>query len=333
MSASLPPTRKPRRRRLRIAVVVIGAVALVAAFALRSPSPVGHWRSADGYDAFQDAYAEAMAEMPEPDQTLDLRTDFGMVRVYHFAGTGTDRGNSADPLMLINGQGSASPAWADNMADLLTLGDVYTIDLLGHPGMSVQERPITDNADQAMWLDQALAQLPEDRFHFVGLSIGGWTATNYATRHPEMVASLSLIDPVFTFATISAGFMVRSIPASIPWLPKSWRNGFNSWIAGGEETEEYAVGRMIDAGQEHYATKVPAPERISEEALSNLDVPVLAIIAGDSVVHDAQAAAQTAERTLTHGTVAFYEGASHAVAGQEAQRVAADIDAFLSAQE
>src|SRR5699024_6182529 len=119
------PPRRPRRRRLRIALVIIGALGVVAALALRSPSPVGHWRSAEGYDIFQDAYAAAMTEMPDPDRTLDLRTDFGVVRVYHFAGAA----NAADPLALINGQGSASPAWADNMSDLLGLGDVYTIDL------------------------------------------------------------------------------------------------------------------------------------------------------------------------------------------------------------
>lgn len=322
------PSPRPRRRRLRIAVGVIVALVVVATIALRSPSPVGHWRSTEGHEAFLDAYAEAMAEMPEPDQSLDLRTDFGLVRIYHF--TGADE--SADPLMLINGQGSASPAWAGNMADFLQLGDVYTVDLLGHPGMSVQERPINDNADQALWLSQALEQLPEDQFHFIGLSIGGWTATNFATRHPQMVESLSLIDPVFTFAPISIGFIVRSLPASVSWLPKSWRDGFNSWIAGGEDTGEFAVGRMIDAGQEHYSTKVPAPEQISEEALSDLDMPVLAIIAGDSVVHDAQDAAEVAERALTHGTVEFYEGASHAVGGQEAERVAADIGALIDAQ-
>ncbi|HLS14371.1 MAG TPA: alpha/beta hydrolase, partial [Beutenbergiaceae bacterium] len=137
----------------------------------------------------------------------------------------------------------------------------------------------------------------------------------------------------FTFAPISIGFIVRSLPASVSWLPKSWRDGFNSWIAGGEDTEEFAVGRMIDAGQEHYSTKVPGPEQISEEALSDLDMPVLAIIAGDSVVHDAQDAAEVAERTLTHGTVELYEGASHAVGGQESERVAADIGALIDAQD
>ncbi|GAB2602921.1 alpha/beta fold hydrolase [Pseudactinotalea suaedae] len=320
---------RPRRRRWKVALVVAGAVVLVAAFALRSPSPVGHWRSAEGYDAHRLAYDEAMAEMPEAAATLDLRTDYGWVRMYRYAG----ENGGGDPLLLVTGHGAGSPVWAANLDQMLELGDVYTLDLLGHPGMSVQERPIVDAADQAMWLHQAIEQLPEDRFHVIGLSVGGWTAANLATRHPGSAASLTLIDPVYTFADLDLEFILRSIPASIPWLPHAWRDSFNAWIAGGEEdTEDFAVGRMIDAGQQHYSGKLPQPERITEEALAGLDIPVLAIIAGDSVVHDAEAAADVAERTLSHGTVLLYEGATHAVASQEPDRIAADLSAFLADQ-
>lgn len=305
----------------------LGAVALATvagAFALRS-SPVSHWRSAAGYDAFQAAYTEAMAEMPEPDETLDLRTDFGLVRLYRFTGSA----EHSTPLLLVPGHGAGSAVWAENMPYLLELGDVYTVDLLGHAGMSVQERPIADSADQARWLHQALQQLPEEAFHLIGLSIGGWTATNYAVRHPELVASLSLIDPVFTFASISPEFVMRSFPASLPWLPNAWRDSFNSWMAGGGETNDVAVGRMIDAGQKHYSTNLPLPERISEQALGGLDLPVLAIIAEDSAVHDAQALVEVAQRTLRDGTVKLYAGASHAVSANEAERVAADFATLL----
>lgn len=167
----------------------------------------------------------------------------------------------------------------------------------------------------------------------VGLSVGGWSVTNLATRHPGSAASLTLLDPVFTFAPISTEFILRSIPAAIPWLPASWRDDFNSWIAGGgEDTNASAVGRMIDAGQQHYSSKLPRPEQITGQALQALDIPVLAIIAEDSVVHDAAAAVEVAERTLRWGTVELYKGATHAVSAQEPDRVAADLEAFLAAQ-
>lgn len=328
MSDSTEPDSSRVGRRLTPALTAIGALGIAAAVALRSSSPVGHWRSAAGHEAFQRAYDEAMADMPEATETFDLRTDFGWVRMYRYASEQPD----ATPLLLVTGHGAGSPVWAPNLQHMREHGDVYTVDLLGHAGMSVQERPITDAADQALWLHQAIEQLPGQRFHMVGLSVGGWSVTNLAARHPGSAASLTLLDPVVTFASIRAEFVLRSIPAGIPWLPTSWRDDFNSWIAGGgEDTNEFAVGRMIDAGQEHYCSKLPRPEQITEEALQTLDIPVLAIIAEDSVVHDAAAAVEVAERILAQGRVELYEGASHAVSAQEPDRVAASLTTFLTA--
>ncbi len=324
-----PPTVRRRWRRTRIALAVAAIAAAAVAFALRAPSPVGHWDSAAGQDRFLDAYTRAFADMPEPTETVDVRTDFGVVRVYRFAGSG----DAELPMVLLPGRASASPVWADNLPSLLRIGDVYTIDLLGEPGLSIQDRPITDDADQAAWLDQTLEALPEASFHVVGLSIGGWTAANLALHDSGSVASLTLIEPVYTFADMPFGTIVRSLPASLPWLPKSWRDSFTSYTAGGAPVEEVPVADMIEAGMKHYSLKLPQPARISEDRLRTLDVPVLAIIAGKSVMHDAESAVATAERCLPRGTVRLYPEASHAINGEYPEEIAADIAAFIGGQE
>lgn len=318
--------RHRRSRRVRIALVVVAVVAVAASFAIRSPSPVGHWDSAEGQDRFTTAYEEAFAEMPEAEQSVDVRTDFGIVRLYRFSGTG----DATAPLVLLPGRSSASPVWADNLPTLLEVGDVYTIDLLGEPGMSVQERPIQTNEDQAAWLHQALERLPEDEFHLIGLSIGGWNTVNFALHDPELIATMSLIDPVFVFGDMPLSTVTRSIPAAFSWLPKSWRDSFNSYTAGGAPVEDVPVAEMIEAGMQHYSLKLPQPARISEEQLATIDLPVLAILAGNSVMHDPQAAVETAERTLINGTVSYYPGASHAVSGEQPIQIATDIAEFIS---
>ena len=78
-----------------------------------------------------------------------------------------------------------------------------------------------------------IAQLPEPSVHVVGLSIGGWTAMNLAIHRPQKIVSLTLIEPVFVFTSMSIEAIVRSIPASVPWLPRRLRDDFNSWTAGG----------------------------------------------------------------------------------------------------
>ncbi|WP_235912133.1 alpha/beta fold hydrolase [Ruania zhangjianzhongii] len=321
--------RRRRRRRRRIALAVLAALVVVIAFAMRNPSPVGHWDSAEGQDRYLAAYAEAFEDLPEPDQTQDLRTDYGFVRVYRFEGTG----DAEAPMVLLPGTASGAPVMADNLPSLLEIGDVYLIDLLGEPGRSVQERPITSSAEQADWLDQALAQLDEDTVHVVGLSIGGWTGVNLALHAPGRVETLTLMDPVNVFDDMPLETIVRSIPAAFPWLPKSWRDGFNSYTAGGAPVEEVPVAEMIEAGMQHYRMKLPQPERISPDQLSTLDIPVLALIAGESVMHDPPTATETAEQALTDGTVRVYPEASHAINGEYPEQIAVDIEEFLADHE
>ena len=149
--------------------------------------------------------------------------------------------------------------WADNLPGLLALRSVYTIDLLGEPGLSIQDRPLETDADQAAWLHEVIAQLPEPAVHVVGLSIGGWTAMNLAVHRPQKIASLTLIEPVFVFTSMSVEAILRSIPASVPWLPRKLRDDFNSWTAGGAPVEHEPVGDMIEAGMAAYRLKLPVP--------------------------------------------------------------------------
>ncbi|SDS09300.1 Pimeloyl-ACP methyl ester carboxylesterase [Brevibacterium sandarakinum] len=322
-------TQTPRRRMLRPRVLVPMASAIVAAVAigyfLRAPSPVGHWDSAEGEAEFDSAYNAAFSSMPEPADTMDIRTDFGFVRVYRFEGTG-----DAEPMMLLPGTASSTPVWAGNMPSLLRIADVYALDLLGEPGRSVQSSPITSTEDEAAWLAETIAALPEDSVNLVGLSLGGWTAANLAIRHPQHVRTLTLIDPVQTFDGIPVETILRAIPATVPWMPKAGRDAFNSYTAGGIEVEDVPVADMIESGMHHYAMKKPQPSRITEGQLSDLPMPVLAIIAGRSVMHDPETASATAKRSLGTGAVRVYEDASHAVTGEYPDEVAADIGEFIT---
>ncbi|MFE3456499.1 alpha/beta fold hydrolase [Nocardiopsis aegyptia] len=324
-----PDTAAPRRRRRlpRAGAVVLVAALLLGWAATRGGAPVGHFTSAEGHDAFVAAYERAMADLPEPDEVLDLRTDYGVVRMYRFDGAAPEE----EPLVLLPGRASAAPVFADNLASLRAVRTVYLVDLLGEPGMSVQSRPVRDDADQALWLHQALSQLPEPKVQLLGLSIGGWTAVNLAIRYPDTLAGLTLLDPAVTFADLPLEVVVRSLPATVPWFPRSWRDGFNQWTAGGAPVEDVPVADMIEAGMRHYSLALPAPTRFTDGRLEGVDLPVLVIIAGGSVMHDPAEAARTAERTLSRGTVVTYPDASHAVNGEYPREIAADVARFVGA--
>lgn len=318
--------RRLRRRHWLLGAAALTALAVVVSVAvLRSPSPVGYFTSAQAQDRYLAAYRQAMADLPEPDRTLDVRTGYGVVRLYYF--TGADR--AADPLLLLPGRSSASPVWADNVPSLLRSRSLYTVDLLGEPGLSIQQRPIETPQDHARWLHEVLLSLPEQRIHLLGLSIGGWAAVNLAAHRPEKVASLTLIEPVLVFADLSLEAIVRSIPASVRWFPKAWRDSFASWTANGAPVEDVPVARMIEAGMQTYVLKLSAPNRISEQQLRKLDIPTLVLLAGESGMHDSADAADLARRTLPQATVNVYPQASHAINGEYPDRIAADVTDFL----
>lgn len=318
-----------RRRRLLIALGIVGGLVVSAAFVLRTPSPVGHWNSAAGYEDYRSKYDAAMRDLPAPSTVRDVRTEYGVVRVYRFAGAKSGR----HPLVLLPGTSSGTPVWADNLKSLLTITDVYALDLLGEPGMSIQSKPITSAEDKAAWLDQTLAALPEQRFNLLGLSIGGWTAMNFAVHRPERVATVTTLDAVFVYDGLPLEVVIRSLPASVKWLPRSWRDSFNSYTAGGAPVEHVPVADMIESGMKNYTMRLSQPQQLTEEQLAALPMPVLAIIAGRSVMHDPATARSTAERALRTKTVAFYPDASHAINGESPDRIAGDLRTFLAAHD
>lgn len=291
-------------------------------------SPVGHFRSIEDKRRFLAAYTRAFAQLPQAERITDVRTRFGMVRVYRFASARPDE----IPLLLLPGRAAPTPVWADNLPGLLARGPVYAIDLLGEPGMSIQDTPITSTSDQAAWLHDVLAQLPDAELHVVGLSIGGWTAMNLAVHEPAKIATLTLIEPVFVFANLTVEAIVRSIPASVPWVPRRFRDGFNSWTAGGAPVSHDPVADMIEAGMSTYSLALPPPGLVDAAGISALTIPTLVILAGDSPMHDAGAAAVTAKRLLRNGTVKIYPGTSHAISGERPADLAADIAAHAAAR-
>ena len=209
-----------------------------------------------------------------------------------------------------------------NLPGLLAHRTVYSVDLLGEPGMSRQQRPISGSADQASWFDEMLTGLGLSAPHLMGVSFGGWSAANHAVHEHGRVASLTLLDPVMTFASIPIPTMLAVIPMGIPGAPEFLRKKVVKWISGGADLDEsVAVASLIAAGAHDFVMRQPLPTRFTPEQLKSLDIPVLALIAGRSVIHDARRAAETAAKLLPRAEVELWPHASHAISGEYADEI------------
>ncbi|GAA2801208.1 alpha/beta hydrolase [Saccharopolyspora taberi] len=102
-----------------------------------------------------------------------------------------------DTLVLLHGTPSHSFIWRNVIPDLEASGrGVLAYDLLG---FGASERPVgrdTSVTAQAGLLGELLAQLGIERCTLVAHDIGGAIGQIFATRHPERVAKLMLIDSV-----------------------------------------------------------------------------------------------------------------------------------------
>jgi pimeloyl-ACP methyl ester carboxylesterase len=281
-----------------------------------SREKLGAFVSDAAFERFLATYRDGMAQLP-PFSLTDVPTAFGTVRVYRFDGP------AGTPVVLLPGRNASTPMYRTNLPSLLQRRTVYSVDLLGEAGLSVQARPLTGAADQAAWLDETLVGLGLERVHLLGVSIGGWTAVNHAVRRPGRAASLTLLDPVMTFAPLPVKTLLVSIGMFAPWMSERVRGRFHSWIAGGADIDpSLPEAALISAGSTEFVLRSPMPRQFTDAELRSLDLPVLALIAGRSVMLDAARALARARDLLPRGQVELWPDASHAINGEYPDEIA-----------
>ncbi|MEO6087506.1 MAG: alpha/beta fold hydrolase [Umezawaea sp.] len=289
---------------------------------------LGGFTSQQARAEFDVVYDRGLAALPEPVGHWDVPTDFGTARVYRFDRAGNDR--AATPMVLLPGRTGTVVMWEPNLATLVAHGPVYALDLIGEPGRSEQTAPISDGADQAAWLDTVLGTLQLPAAHLVGYSFGGWLAANLAVRHPKRLASLTLIDPVQTFARFPIPLLVRTALTLVPGIRDRARKSFLRWVSADAKIDtDDPVATVIDQGMRTYRIALPTPTVFTDSQLRSIPVPVLALIAGRSVMHHAERAVARARATIPDVRAELWSSATHAIAGESADDVNARVLRFL----
>ncbi|GLY71603.1 alpha/beta fold hydrolase [Amycolatopsis taiwanensis] len=274
---------------------------------------------------YDTAYDRGFATLPAPVEQHDVPTAFGTARVYRFGEPGPV------PVVLLHGRAGTTIMWKPNLPALAARGPVYAVDLIGEPGRSEQTAPIRNAEDQAAWLDTVFTTLALRKMHLVGYSFGGWVAANQAVRAPDRLASLTLIDPVQTFARFPASLLVRTALTLVPGIRRRARSSFLAWISGAAEVaEDDPVATVINEGMRTYQIALPTPTLFTDAQLHGVTVPVLALIAGRSAIHDGRRAATRARELLPDGRVELWPAATHAIAGESATEVNARVLEFLA---
>ncbi|QFZ17452.1 alpha/beta fold hydrolase [Saccharothrix syringae] len=264
---------------------------------------VGGFRDEAARARYSAAYERAMAECPAPDAVHDVDTRHGTTRVYRF-GSG-----DAPPLVLLPGLMATTASLADLIPAFAAHHPVHAVDTLGEAGRSVQTAPLVDHRDRAACLDDVLDRLGLTGVHLVGGSTGGWHAVNQAIHAPDRLASISLLDPTAVTAGFSRRLVLHGAVAALvdrEWLWRRWLRR-----AAGADLLDRPDTRLVLTAIRTYRARLPFQTRPAEDAIRSLRVPVLAVFAGRSAVHDPVAAADRLRAPLPAAEVGVLPELGH----------------------
>lgn len=287
---------------------------------------IGKWSSAEKQQEYVEAYKIALQTMPEA-ESIRIKTSYGTVQGYCWK---NKQANNKIPILLFPGKASGVPMWYANIPDFYKNRTVYAFDALGDVGLSEQEDPIKNSSDQAKWIDEMIENLHLTKAHIIGHSFGGWLSANYASLYPEKVASLILIEPVFTFQMIKLIIVLKSIPYNMRFSPKKWRQGLLKQISGSETIDTTdPVAKMIDEGANYFFSNLPNPKMISKQQMQEWEFPVYVAFADNSGVHDSVKAVKVAENKVKNITAKIWKNATHSLPMEYAEELNNEIVQFI----
>lgn len=229
---------------------------------------------------------------------------------------------TAPPVVLLHGSQANSAAWMPDIPLWSEKFRLYAVDMIGEPGLSATVRPELDTDAHALWLDDVLAGLGLSRGAFVGTSLGGWLALDYARRRPDAVEMLVLICP--SGIGRQKNFIVKALPLLMlgPWgRRKMWE------MVLGPKPEVLSVGMQHFALLMDSIGKATKPRflsipQLTDAQLQALDMPILAIVGGRDVLLDSADTRDRLQRNVPHAEICFLEDGYHFLPDQTARVMA-----------
>lgn len=293
----------PKRKLLRFAgvgcasiLLIVIAIAIWLAILLREMAapvaltdyhPFRSQAKKERYLAFYDARA---ARWPVPSETLFVDTGWGatFVRISGRA--------DGPPLVLLPGAGATGLMFAPNVAAWAGRFRIYAVDDVYDFGRSVYVRELKTPDDYVDWLDQVLDGLALGRrVNLLGLSYGGWVASQYGLRHPERLSRLVLVAPAATVAQLSLDFVKRGVLCAIPhryFIESMVRWSIADATRGTPEQRRLAEEAVENASlglRCFRLRKAVNPTILSDEEWRSYQVPVLFLVGENEVIYEVSA--------------------------------------------
>ncbi|MBE8517255.1 alpha/beta fold hydrolase [Amycolatopsis sp. H6(2020)] len=266
------------------------------------------YRSAAGAAAVRARYDTLLDRWPVPSERRTLATRLG--DTFTVVSGPVD----APPVVALQGSGGTAAHWLPDIATLAGRLRVYAVDAPGEPGRTVEARPPLGSPAYAEWVDDVLDELELPRAAFLGTSLGGWWALDYALRRPERVAALALVNPSGIGRRRTAPLLKFAVYSL---FGDRGRRRALAMVAQGSPADpgRRAVGEFTLATFEHFKPRLEAIPVFPVERLRELVMPVQAHFGARDVLLDQRDAAANLREALPDADVRLTEDAGHFLPG------------------
>jgi pimeloyl-ACP methyl ester carboxylesterase len=268
------------------------------------------YKSAEGERQVEAQYRSLLSQWPIPNRQSRVPTRHGTTFVVV---CGPD---TAPPVVLLHGAYGNAAMWIFDVPTWAAHFRLYVVDVIGEAGLSARSRPPLASDAYAHWLDDVMQGLGLSRAAFIGESLGGWLALDYATRRPERVASLALLCPGGVGRT--KNFLLRALP--LMFLGSWGQRKLRDQVLGEMSEQPPAeLQRFLDFMALIWRHFIPRMEKLpifSDEALQRLTMPVLAIVGGRDVLLDSAQTQERLERNVANVKVDYRADLGHLITGR-----------------
>ena len=268
------------------------------------------YRTEGDAEAVRALYRHVLDGWPLPKEELRLQTREGETFVLAFGKP------DAPALVLLHGAQSNAAVWRFDVASWAQAFRVYAVDMIGEPGFSAPSRPPLDSDAHALWLDDVMRGLGLSKASFVGVSLGGWLALDYANRRPEAVERLALVCPAGIGRQKNLLLKVAPLLLLGPWGARKIREMVFGRASGEAPPAARPLIELMGLIGRTIRPRVVGIPRLTDAELARLRAPLWVVVGGRDVLIDSEDTRRRLARWAPRAQVVFLPEARHLILGQ-----------------
>ena len=192
---------------------------------------------------------------------------------------------------------------------------MYAVDLIGEPGLSAPARPPLASGAYPLWFGDVLDGLGVARASVVGVSLGGWLALDYSSRHPERVERLVLLTPAGVAKQKVAGLIGAMLLK--PFGEWGERRSMELFLGPEIRTQAGSMA-FVRLLSRHFRYRREAVPVVGDAGLGRATMPILAVLGARDTFIDSPRTAERLSRLAPSATVRVLPGVGHLLPAQTA---------------